>query len=144
LREKNIRGRMVFSGICCILLCVGLMTACGDTPAGEAAVGSVPASSAVPEEPAPTPQPEPAPEPVPEPKPKPEPKPEVPADAQGHGKLSSGQYWILDKDGVLTITGKGRLNPTNDPWIHYNVKAVVIGEGITSVAEGHSNGITAM
>ena len=44
--------------------------------------------------------------------------------------------WELDDNGKLTITGQGpMLTDYNMPWPTFKVKSVVIGEGVTSIAD---------
>ena len=55
------------------------------------------------------------------------------------GTCGSNVNWTLTKDGLLTIGGSGRLDGASDirrsRWKDYNVKSVVIEEGITVICE---------
>ena len=84
---------------------------------------------------------EPAPDP--EPEPEPEPEPAVPS-----GDWGNNLHWILAANGTLTISGQGGMDGAEDysdelnawafPWTYHRdqVTAIVIEEGVTSVAEG--------
>jgi len=58
------------------------------------------------------------------------------------GSCGANLTWVLDEDGVLTISGEGEMwfyEPTQNmapPWHNAGVKAVIIEEGVTSI--GHN------
>ena len=63
------------------------------------------------------------------------------------GQLS----WVLDGNGTLTISGEGEMekayhpSPCDGPvWNYERVKALVIGEGITSISDGAFADLSAM
>ncbi len=77
------------------------------------------------------------------------------------GTCGDNLTWVLDSEGVLTISGSGEMqsfSSTNSPWKKYasSIKSVVIKEGVTSIGAfafyGHSslasvtlpNGITSI
>ena len=52
------------------------------------------------------------------------------------GKFGSNLYWSLNDEGVLTISGKGRMTTTDQvPWINNknDIRSVVIEYGVTSI-----------
>lgn len=63
--------------------------------------------------------------------------PSVPSEP---GVISSGSYgaltWVLHTDGLLQVTGTGAMPEEQAPWYGYrgSVKAVQIGEGVTTVS----------
>ena len=62
------------------------------------------------------------------------------AKAESSGTCGPNLKWHLTDDGVLTITGEGRMNDYNDrryyvggPWKPYDIKRVIIGDSVTSI-----------
>ena len=54
------------------------------------------------------------------------------------GTCGDNLTWVLDSEGVLTISGSGEMqsfSSTNSPWKNYasSIKSVVIKEGVTSI-----------
>ena len=47
------------------------------------------------------------------------------------GQCGTEVTYLLDEEGLLTISGTGKL--TSSPWTKTNVKNVVIEEGVTSI-----------
>lgn len=59
------------------------------------------------------------------------------------GECGDNVSWVLDSNGVLTVKGTGAMSYRHAaPWRdHYeSIKAVVIGDGVTSIAEGAFSG----
>lgn len=66
-------------------------------------------------------------------------------DSGACGKDGDNVIWTLDSDGTLTISGEGEMAdyivPSNNheggsPWISYDVKKVVIEDGVTNIGNG--------
>ena len=62
------------------------------------------------------------------------------ANAEERGTCGPGLTWHLTDDGVLTITGEGRMYDYNDrgyyvggPWGNNDIKRVIIGDSVTSI-----------
>ena len=62
------------------------------------------------------------------------------ANAEKSGTCGPNLKWHLNDDGVLTITGEGRMYDYNDrgyyvggPWGNYDIKRVIIGDSVTSI-----------
>ena len=61
--------------------------------------------------------------------------------AESSGKCGDNLTWILDDNDVLTISGTGKMGTGKmedygwGPWNGYNVKAVIIENGVTSIGE---------
>ena len=55
-----------------------------------------------------------------------------------YGYCGKNVYWMLDKDGCLTIGGSGRMNDYSyrfDLFLSEDIKRVVIQEGVTHIRE---------
>ncbi len=70
-------------------------------------------------------------------------------------EATSGKWgqldWVLDEDGTLTISGEGEMDKAYHPspcdgpvWNYERVKALVIGEGITSISDSAFADLSAM
>ncbi len=64
------------------------------------------------------------------------------AKAESSGTCGPNLKWHLTHDGVLTITGKGRMDNYYDddyygggPWRYYDIKRVIIGDSVTTIGE---------
>ena len=57
------------------------------------------------------------------------------ANAEERGTCGPGLTWHLTDDGVLTITGKGKMNHYSNrtPWGSYDIKRIIIGDGVTTI-----------
>ncbi len=62
------------------------------------------------------------------------------ANAEESGTCGANLKWHLTNDGVLTITGEGRMNDYADdgyyvggPWGNNGIKRVIIGDSVTSI-----------
>ena len=62
------------------------------------------------------------------------------ANAEKSGFCGYNLKWHLTDDGVLTITGEGKMYDYSDrnsaPWVNYNIKRIIIGDGITTIGDG--------
>lgn len=72
------------------------------------------------------------------------------AQTVAEGKCGSEATWVLDDAGTLTISGTGTLNvkaaSSDYRWTSYTrqIKRVIVGEGITSIADNTFYQMTAM
>ena len=64
------------------------------------------------------------------------------AKAESSGTCGPNLKWHLTDDGVLTITGEGRMYDYDDrgyyvggPWGNYDIKRVIIGDSVTSIGD---------
>ncbi|WP_456098376.1 leucine-rich repeat domain-containing protein [Prevotella jejuni] len=61
------------------------------------------------------------------------------ANAEKSGSCGPNLKWHLTDDGVLTITGKGRMYYYSDsnsaPWSYSGVKRIIIGDSVTTIGE---------
>ena len=62
------------------------------------------------------------------------------ANAEESGICGPNLKWHLTDDGVLTITGKGKMNgysanyfENRAPWRGYDIKRIIIGDGVTTI-----------
>ena len=59
------------------------------------------------------------------------------ANAQESGTCGPNLKWHLTDDGVLTITGKGKMYDYSDSrpwgWGYYDIKRIIIGDGVTTI-----------
>ena len=60
------------------------------------------------------------------------------ANAEKSGTCGANLKWHLTDDGVLTITGKGRMYDYSffddvSPWAKYKIKQIIIGDGVTTI-----------
>ena len=63
------------------------------------------------------------------------------ANAKSSGTCGPNLKWLLTDDGVLTITGKGRMdNYDGGPWGYNDIKRVIIGDSVTSIGNGAFSG----
>ena len=59
------------------------------------------------------------------------------ANAEKSGTCGANLKWYLTDDGVLTITGEGRMDNYYDggPWGYDDIKRVIIGDSVTSIGK---------
>ena len=65
------------------------------------------------------------------------------ANAEESGTCGPKLKWHLTDDGVLTISGKGKMNdysvnnraPWYKPWYKSDIKRIIIGDGITTIGD---------
>ena len=65
------------------------------------------------------------------------------ANAEKSGSCGPNLKWHLTDDGVLTITGKGRMydySYGDAPWRDFDIKRVIIGDSVTSIGNGAFSG----
>ena len=59
------------------------------------------------------------------------------ANAERWGTCGPDLRWHLTDDGVLTISGKGKMYDFSylltTPWVESNIKRIIIGDGITTI-----------
>ncbi len=59
------------------------------------------------------------------------------ADTVAEGSCGENLHWVLNADGVLTVSGVGAMEdyPAGAPWISYSMKvtSVVVQEGVTTI-----------
>ena len=59
------------------------------------------------------------------------------ANAQESGTCGPNLKWHLTDDGVLTITGKGKMYDYSDSrpwgWGYPDIKRIIIGDGVTTI-----------
>ena len=74
------------------------------------------------------------------------------AKAESSGTCGPNLKWLLNDDGVLTITGKGEMYDYSfnysTPWRYSVVKRIIIGDSVTTIGEyafydcGHLTSVT--
>ena len=61
------------------------------------------------------------------------------ANAKRAGTCGPDLRWYLTDNGVLTISGKGKMNDysfdNRSPWYKYDIKRIIIGDGVTTIGE---------
>ena len=59
------------------------------------------------------------------------------ANAEKSGTCGPNLKWHLTDNGVLTISGKGKMNDysfdNRSPWYKYDIKRIIIGDGVTTI-----------
>ena len=59
------------------------------------------------------------------------------ANAESSGTCGPNLKWHLTDNGVLTISGKGKMNhfpySNGGPWNNHNIGRIIIGDGITTI-----------
>ena len=60
------------------------------------------------------------------------------ANAEKSGSCGPNLWWRLTDKGVLTISGKGKMNDYSffddvSPWAKYKIKQIIIGDGVTTI-----------
>ena len=72
----------------------------------------------------------------------------VSAATVANGTCGENIAWVLDDQGVLTLTGKGAMNTAYDavPWEQYKetIKTVIIFEGVTSIGDHAFSGCSSL
>ena len=61
------------------------------------------------------------------------------AKAESSGTCGPNLKWLLADDGVLTISGIGKMDDYNfhdgSPWKNSGVKRIIIGDGVTTIGD---------
>ena len=61
------------------------------------------------------------------------------ANAENSGTCGPNLKWLFTDNGVLVITGKGKMNDylyrNRLPWYKYDIKRIIIGDGVTTIGE---------
>ena len=59
------------------------------------------------------------------------------ANAENSGTCGPNLKWLLTDNGVLVITGKGKMNDylyrNRLPWYKYDINRIIIGDGVTTI-----------
>ena len=62
------------------------------------------------------------------------------ANAENSGTCGPNLKWLFTDNGVLVITGKGKMNDysyrNKAPWGENNIKQIIIADGITTIGGG--------
>ena len=71
------------------------------------------------------------------------------ANAEESGTCGPNLTWHLTDNGVLTISGKGEMIDYSDyynraPWRGYDIKRIIIGDGITTIGSSTFVGCSAL
>ncbi|WP_455099082.1 leucine-rich repeat domain-containing protein [Prevotella histicola] len=70
------------------------------------------------------------------------------ANAETSGTCGPDLRWHLTDNGVLTISGKGKMNNYLDhnrlPWSKSDIKRIIIGDGVTTIGENAFRGCSAL
>ena len=71
------------------------------------------------------------------------------ANAEKSGTCGANLKWHLTDDGVLTITGKGRMYDYSffddvSPWAKYKIKQIIIGDGVTTIGNRAFDGSSSL
>ena len=63
-------------------------------------------------------------------------EPELPEGAIAAGTHGENLEWVLDKDGVLTISGEGAMDESDPSWLEHSedIVKVVVENGVTSIS----------
>jgi len=64
------------------------------------------------------------------------------ANAENSGTCGPNLRWLLTDNGVLVITGKGKMN--RSPWSKSDIKRIIIGDGATTIGEYAFAGCSAL
>ena len=66
------------------------------------------------------------------------------ANAENSGTCGPDLRWLLTDNGVLVITGKGKMNDysfdNRSPWSKSDIKRIIIGDGVTTIGEAAFGG----
>ena len=58
------------------------------------------------------------------------------ANAENSGTCGPNLRWLLTDNGVLVITGKGKMNDySRSLWSKSDIKRIIIGDGVTTIEE---------
>ena len=61
------------------------------------------------------------------------------ANAENSGTCGPNLKWLFTDNGVLVITGKGKMNDylyrNRLPWYKYDINQIIIGDGVTTIGE---------
>ena len=71
------------------------------------------------------------------------------ANAEKFGTCGPNLKWHLTDDGVLTISGKGKMNDYSDsynsaPWRYFGVKRIIIGDSVTTIGYSAFRGCSSL
>ena len=70
------------------------------------------------------------------------------ANAEKSGFCGRNLSWHLTDDGVLTISGIGKMNDYNyrdgSPWKNSGVKRIIIGDGVTTIGRSAFTGCSSL
>ena len=71
------------------------------------------------------------------------------ANAEKFGTCGPNLKWHLTDDGVLTISGKGKMNDYSDsynsaPWRYFGVKRIIIGDSVTTIGYSAFDGCSSL
>ena len=69
------------------------------------------------------------------------------AYAEKSGTCGDNLQWKLTDEGVLTITGTGKMQDysgSSRPWSLYNIKQVIIGDGVTTIGVSAFHGCSSL
>ena len=71
------------------------------------------------------------------------------ANAEKSGTCGPDLRWHLTDNGVLTITGKGRMYDYSffddvSPWAKYKIKQIIIGDGVTTIGNRAFDGSSSL
>ena len=67
------------------------------------------------------------------------------ANAKNSGTCGPNLKWHLTDDGVLTISGKGKMNDyISSPWLDSGVKRIILGDGVTIIGNSAFSGCSSL
>ena len=67
------------------------------------------------------------------------------ANAKNSGTCGPNLKWHLTDDGVLTISGKGKMNAyISSPWLDSGVKRIILGDSVTTIGNSAFSGCSSL
>ena len=67
------------------------------------------------------------------------------ANAEESGTCGPKLKWHLTDDGVLTISGKGKMNAyIYSPWLDSGVKRIILGDSVTTIGNSAFDGCSSL
>ena len=67
------------------------------------------------------------------------------ANAETSGTCGPKLKWHLTDDGVLTISGKGKMNAyIYSPWLDSGVKRIILGDSVTTIGNSAFDGCSSL
>ena len=67
------------------------------------------------------------------------------ANAKNSGTCGPNLKWHLTDDGVLTISGKGKMNDyISSPWLDSGVKRIILGDSVTIIGNSAFSGCSSL